>query len=368
MKLISGEGKRDSGLYLIGEAGGRIEELYNRPFVGLSGKCLQIALEHVNLSRRDVYIDNVCKIFPRDYTGAMRSPTEEELEKYGKELIKDLNKYQPKAIITLGGIASNFLSDTYNPMYKYAGTTFTSPFLKYSHVVIPTYHPSAIIRNDFWEEFDTLLGALAFAKFSLRQYPDELEGRESIYEIPKEDELDNAFDRLHQAWLLVFDVEVDGECIGIGIGDSPYFSYYFPLAVKGLFGDRLSPYYRKQEYLFTKLRNLLLSKIPKGGQNIKYDMGIIEETLGIIPARVEYDTLEMARLFYNEQKKRSLDMLSARFRPIKGAWKKDIKKMFRRSKKERIGLSDLPLETIARYCGQDVMNTFWLALLFRYYF
>src|SRR6059036_3156640 len=91
---VPGEGRRGSGLFLLGEAPGRHEDEQGRPFVGAAGKVLDTTLENAGLSRRDVFITNVVKCRPPQN----RKPRPDEIAACRPYLVAQIRAVRPAVL------------------------------------------------------------------------------------------------------------------------------------------------------------------------------------------------------------------------------------------------------------------------------
>lgn len=168
-KTVPGAGPPFSPICLVGEAPGVNEEIYRRPFVGEAGEELTRMLKDAGLDRKSMYATNVFKFRPPDtdrarndikafFVGRADPDAETTLPAYepGKfvrrqlanhprELIRELTLVGANVVIALGNTALWALLG-HTKISKYLGTvhppTESRPF-----TVIPTYHPSAILRQ-----------------------------------------------------------------------------------------------------------------------------------------------------------------------------------------------------------------------------
>jgi DNA polymerase len=142
--LVFGEGPPNAKLMFVGEGPGRDEDLQGRPFVGPSGQLLtDIIVKGMQMRREDCYIANIVKCRPPDN----RNPEPEEARTCLPFLKRQITVIKPRAIVALGLIASQYLLDTdltlgrlRNRFHDLSGTP-----------VMPTYHPSALLRNPGWK-------------------------------------------------------------------------------------------------------------------------------------------------------------------------------------------------------------------------
>ena len=360
--IVPGEGPSNATIALIGEAPGREEIQVQRPFVGKSGQLLDLILKEVGLKRSGLYIDNVYNSLPLDEYAQIRMPTPVEIAEGGKVLITALEKVKPKVIIALGKVATTFLKSGQFKDLK----IFSSPLFNFRHSVISTVHPAAVIRDEFWSRYEDILSTLHFTKFVLASYPEEFEKEFEII-IPEEKDLKDVFDEILSTPWVSFDVETqitDKGIIGLGIAVSAYKAYYFPLYTKVLFSEIREPYYSNFEYLNTRIKEFATSNIAKAAQNAKSDMAWIEDDFGVRVNRVEYDTMEMARLYYNNLKRRDLATLTTLLRPTRAGWKGEMAK-FMKEATSAFDTINIDVEDMANYCGQDCLNTYWIADLLR---
>ncbi|MCB0974949.1 MAG: uracil-DNA glycosylase [Actinobacteria bacterium] len=138
-KVVFGTGDPDAALMVIGEAPGFHEDQEGEPFVGKAGNLLTTLLSEIGLGRDDVYIANVLKCRPPNN----RDPQPIEISKCEPFLSAQLDEVAPKVIMSLGNFATRYLLDTDVGISQLRG----HEFLYRDGVVIPTYHPSAVLRQ-----------------------------------------------------------------------------------------------------------------------------------------------------------------------------------------------------------------------------
>lgn len=141
-KAVPGEGSGQAKIMLVGEAPGREEDIQGRPFVGRSGKVLDVILEKAGLRRRRLFITSVVKCRPP----LNRVPRRREWETCIRaHLWRQIEVIHPVIICILGGVAAKALLGV-NRISKVRGE-----FLRYEgHVFFPTYHPAAAGRSLTW--------------------------------------------------------------------------------------------------------------------------------------------------------------------------------------------------------------------------
>ena len=138
--VVFGEGTPNAKLMFIGEGPGEMEDKTGRPFVGRAGKLLTKIINTVlELERSDVYIANIVKCRPPNN----RVPTIEEAQTCKPYLLKQIEIINPEILVCLGKTAFMYLLESDMPISKVRGQIFEYKGKK----VIPTYHPSFLLRN-----------------------------------------------------------------------------------------------------------------------------------------------------------------------------------------------------------------------------
>jgi uracil-DNA glycosylase len=142
-QVVFGVGRPDADLMFVGEGPGEQEDLQGEPFVGRAGKLLTQLIEGIGLTRADVYIANVVKCRPP----GNRDPQPEEIEACAPWLDRQLELIRPKVIVTLGNFATKLLLDTKEGITKLRGNEFRFARAGVEAVLVPTYHPAAVLRS-----------------------------------------------------------------------------------------------------------------------------------------------------------------------------------------------------------------------------
>jgi len=138
--VVFGEGNPNAKLMFIGEGPGEMEDKTGRPFVGRAGKLLTKIINTVlEMDRSEVYIANIVKCRPPNN----RVPTIEEAETCKPYLLKQIDIINPEILVCLGKTAFMYLLNSDIPISKVRGQIFEFKEKK----VIPTYHPSYLLRN-----------------------------------------------------------------------------------------------------------------------------------------------------------------------------------------------------------------------------
>ncbi|MEW5901144.1 MAG: uracil-DNA glycosylase [Acidobacteriota bacterium] len=146
---VPGEGCSEMGLMFVGEAPGGDEDLQGRPFVGRAGQMLTRIIEAMRFRREEVYITNVIKCRPPQN----RTPLREEVEKCKPYLLTQIEVIAPKIIVSLGKVATDFFRPSAAPISLLRGN-----FFEYGKtLVMPTFHPSFLLRNEGDKKFKKLV-------------------------------------------------------------------------------------------------------------------------------------------------------------------------------------------------------------------
>ncbi|WP_419924599.1 uracil-DNA glycosylase [Candidatus Poriferisocius sp.] len=149
-QVVFGMGDPSADLMFVGEGPGAEEDRQGLPFVGRSGKLLdRLMAEEIGLSRDQCYIANVVKCRPPDN----RDPKPEEVAACRPWLERQIQLIAPTVVVTLGNFSSKLLLDTKTGITKLRGQNYplNSP-VSADTVVIPTYHPAAILRGGGLQE------------------------------------------------------------------------------------------------------------------------------------------------------------------------------------------------------------------------
>lgn len=135
---VPGEGNPNADILFIGEGPGKKEDELGRPFVGAAGKLLEALLQHIGLTRNDVFIANVVKHRPP----GNRDPLPEEVAACWPYLQKQVEIIAPKIIVLLGRHSlARFLPELA------IGKAHGKPYRKGNLVYYPMYHPAAALYN-----------------------------------------------------------------------------------------------------------------------------------------------------------------------------------------------------------------------------
>jgi len=135
------KGNPTSSIFICGMVPAEEENKQGLPFVGRAGKLLDQILEDVGLTLDGVYITNLVKCFL-----APGKPLQPEwISSCIPFLLAQLELIRPRVIIALGRDASfALLPGSEN---KSMGELRKEPHVFQSHIIVPTYHPSFLLRK-----------------------------------------------------------------------------------------------------------------------------------------------------------------------------------------------------------------------------
>jgi len=139
-KAVPGEGNWRAELMFVGEAPGADEDKQGRPFVGRAGQLLTKIIEAMTFKREEVYITNVVKCRPPEN----RTPQPEEIDQCAPFLKLQIRVVKPRVIVALGKVAADFFIPGNLSMGQLRGSFFSYEGIP----VMPTYHPSFVLRNE----------------------------------------------------------------------------------------------------------------------------------------------------------------------------------------------------------------------------
>ncbi len=153
--VIFGEGSTSAGIFIIGEAPGRDEDIQGRPFVGKSGQLLDKILAACGFTRsKHVFISNIVKCRPPDN----RIPSPQEAATCMPWLLKQIELINPGILILLGATALKYMAGNELKISRERGEWL----LLDGRLAMPVYHPAALLRDpslkrDTWEDFKKIV-------------------------------------------------------------------------------------------------------------------------------------------------------------------------------------------------------------------
>ncbi|WP_217133640.1 UdgX family uracil-DNA binding protein [Streptomyces sp. AC558_RSS880] len=152
-QTVFGTGDTDARVMLVGEQPGDQEDRQGKPFVGPAGRLLDRALEEAGIDPADAYVTNAVKHFKftRAAPGKRRvhkSPTQREAAACGPWLAAELALVEPELIVVLGATAGKALLGSSFRVTQVRGTVLEEEIHGRPERLVPTVHPSAVLRAD----------------------------------------------------------------------------------------------------------------------------------------------------------------------------------------------------------------------------
>ena len=149
-RLVFGVGNDRPRLMFIGEGPGAEEDQQGLPFVGRAGQLLTGLIKAMGLVREDVYITNVVKCRPP----GNRTPEPDEVASCRPILKRQIELLDPRLIVTLGNVPLKALNPDAGGITRERGRVFSYARWR----VLPTFHPSYLLRNPeaiepCWKDF-----------------------------------------------------------------------------------------------------------------------------------------------------------------------------------------------------------------------
>jgi len=161
-QLVFADGNPQSRVMLVGEAPGYDEDVIGRPFVGRSGKLLDLMLAAIGLDRTGVYIANVVPWRPP----GNRTPTPQETAICLPFIRRQIELANPDILVCLGGPAMQTLLGIKEGITRSRGRWFPYDTGTREIRALATFHPAFLLRSPLqkrfaWRDFLALKKALA---------------------------------------------------------------------------------------------------------------------------------------------------------------------------------------------------------------
>ena len=153
--VVFGNGNPNAEIMIIAEGPGFYEDKTGIVFQGKSGQLLDKILAASGFSRDEhIFISNIVKCRPPDN----RQPNDTEKAACLPYLYQQIELVNPKIIILLGATALKGLIDPNAKITQIRGQWIDWK----GRLVMPTYHPSALLRNPnlkhpVWEDFKNIV-------------------------------------------------------------------------------------------------------------------------------------------------------------------------------------------------------------------
>jgi uracil-DNA glycosylase family 4 len=339
-------GPRPARIMIVGEAPGEEEEKQQRPFVGRSGVELTDMLHEAGIVRTECFLTNVCKYRPPGnkielfFEDKGLSKPNELIREGIVELEAEIKEVKPNVIIALGNTPLWALQNLpkCGGITKWRGSelplserlaTRDTP-VGHSCVVIPTYHPAAILRQWSWRQI-----AVHDLRARVKKYTDNPRITPPRYSFTIRptyaqvicflEALLKRLDSSSSEVLIADDIETkQGHISCIGLAVSRLEAICIPLMCKG----NPEGYWDAEEetaILWLLHKCLTHPRARVVGQNFLYDAQYKAKHLAFVP-RVRDDTMLMQHVAFPSLPK-GLDFLSSMYCSFHRYWKDEGKEL-----------------------------------------
>jgi uracil-DNA glycosylase family 4 len=160
-QLVFADGNPQGRVMFVGEAPGREEDLEGLPFVGRSGKLLDLMMAAIGLDRSSAYITNIIPWRPP----GNRTPTPQESQICLPFILRQIELADPDVLVCLGGPAAQALLGVKEGILRTRGRFL--PYQTGSREIraIATLHPAYLLRQPLqkrlaWRDFLAIQRAL----------------------------------------------------------------------------------------------------------------------------------------------------------------------------------------------------------------
>ncbi|MFF9817131.1 UdgX family uracil-DNA binding protein [Streptomyces sp. NPDC014006] len=152
-QTVFGAGDAHARVMLVGEQPGDQEDRQGKPFVGPAGKLLDRALAEAGIDPAEAYVTNAVKHFK--FTQAEprkrrihKAPNLKEMTACGPWLAAELAVVEPELIVVLGATAGKALLGSSFRVTEVRGTVLEREIHGRGERLVPTVHPSSVLRAD----------------------------------------------------------------------------------------------------------------------------------------------------------------------------------------------------------------------------
>jgi uracil-DNA glycosylase len=161
-QLVFADGNPKGRVMFVGEAPGRDEDIAGVPFVGRSGKLLDLMMQAIGLDRTQVYIANIVPWRPP----GNRTPTPHESAICLPFIHRQIELADPDILVCLGQPSTQTLLGTKEGITRTRGRWFKFHTGSREIRALATYHPAFLLRSPLqkrlaWRDFLALKKALA---------------------------------------------------------------------------------------------------------------------------------------------------------------------------------------------------------------
>jgi uracil-DNA glycosylase len=161
-QLVFADGNPQARVMFVGEAPGRDEDLEGLPFIGRSGKLLDLMMAAIGLDRKSAYIANIIPWRPP----GNRDPSPQETAICLPFIRRQIELADPDVLVCLGKPSAATLLDIKEGITKVRGRWFTYHTGTRDIRATVTLHPAYLLRQPLskrlvWRDFLAIKKALA---------------------------------------------------------------------------------------------------------------------------------------------------------------------------------------------------------------
>ncbi|QTL06291.1 uracil-DNA glycosylase [Aquabacter sp. L1I39] len=142
-RLVFADGNPQARIMFVGEAPGRDEDVQGLPFVGRSGRLLDLMLAAIGLDRTSAYIANVIPWRPP----GNRTPTPQETAICLPFIRRQIELADPDILVCLGGPSAQTLLGTKEGITKLRGQVVSYETGQRTIAALATFHPAYLLRT-----------------------------------------------------------------------------------------------------------------------------------------------------------------------------------------------------------------------------
>lgn len=295
-RIVGGYGPEHADIMIVGPGPGPAGNTKGRPFAGRDGRVLRVLLWAAGIDQREVYLTNATRCW------GGRAPRKAEIQNCHEHLVNEVNLVQPKVVIALGNHALHSLYSFDTGVKSVAGFTLYADDLP-NVPIVPTVEPSYIMRGH-WSEVALVLAHLRKARRIAEGDWDEA-GLGSYMGITTLEQLRGLRDYLlsDEVDMIVVDTEttglqwLDDELLCISLSGEKGIGYSVPILHRGtetvkVMKGRGKNKKEVEEEVYVPvpfwdldtempevidiLDTILRSDKPKAGQNIGFDLRMLE--------------------------------------------------------------------------------------------
>ena len=175
-QLVFADGNPQARVMFVGEAPGREEDIEGLPFVGRSGKLLDLMMAAIGLDRTSAYIANVVPWRPP----GNRTPTPQETAICIPFILRQIELADPDVLVCMGNPSTQTLLATKDGITKTRGRWLAFHTGTREIRAIPTYHPAFLLRSPLqkrfaWRDFLAIEGAGCCRRLMEMQHGETIE-------------------------------------------------------------------------------------------------------------------------------------------------------------------------------------------------